>query len=121
MSTLKELLEKASPRPWESVWCQRADGRIEFKINSVGAADTRFIASDITVDDAELVRRAVNNVEALANACEAAIRYDEAIRACADDPDKMASYCTAEGDDLDKLYDDWMSQSRAALAAVDGG
>jgi hypothetical protein len=35
---------------------------------------------------------------------EAVREYDEAIRSCANDPEKMASFCTAQGDDLDMLY-----------------
>jgi len=58
---------------------------------------------------------AVNAHDALVAACEAAIQYDKAIRQCADDPDKMASFCTATGDDLDTLYMDWMAKARAAL------
>lgn len=46
----------------------------------------------------------------------AALKYDSAIQACANDPDKMASHCTAEGDDLDTLYADWVSLARAAMA-----
>jgi hypothetical protein len=45
----------------------------------------------------------------------AAVAYDDAIRACANDPDKMSSYCSAEGDDLDALYLRWMNLARAAL------
>ncbi len=48
--------------------------------------------------------------------CRAACVYDDAIRACADDPDKMASFCTAQGKDLDDLYTDWMVKSRAIVA-----
>lgn len=51
-------------------------------------------------------------------AMEAALAYDEAIRSCANDPDKMSSYCTAQGDDLDSLYFGWLDKSRAALAAL---
>ena len=54
-------------------------------------------------------------VAALVEACEASIRYDAAIQSCADDPDKMSSYCAAAGDDLDTLYGDWLSKSRSAL------
>jgi hypothetical protein len=32
------------------------------------------------------------------------LAYDAAIRSCANDPNKMASFCSAEGDDLDALY-----------------
>lgn len=35
---------------------------------------------------------------------KAVLAYDAAIRECANDPDKMASHCTATGEGLDKLY-----------------
>lgn len=53
-------------------------------------------------------------------AAEAAIKYDQAIIECANDPDKMASYCTAEGKDLDALYDDWISKSKEAIKKAKG-
>jgi hypothetical protein len=56
----------------------------------------------------------------LLEAAEAALTYDEAIRACADDPNKMASFCTTQGDDLDALYDRWINLSRAAIAKAKG-
>lgn len=56
--------------------------------------------------------------KALRELAVAATNYDDAIHSCANDPDTMASYCTAEGDDLDRLYADWMLKARAALAAV---
>ena len=34
----------------------------------------------------------------------AVIAYDKAIQACANDPENMASFCTATGDNLDSLY-----------------
>jgi len=52
--------------------------------------------------------------------CEAAIRYDEAIRSCANDPDKMASHCTAQDEDLDALYFDWLNKAQAAIAKAKG-
>ena len=51
-------------------------------------------------------------------ACEAAIAYDSAIHACANDPNKMASYCSAQGDTLDALYDAWITKSLNAIAKV---
>lgn len=52
---------------------------------------------------------------ALLSAARAAIAYDDAIQQCANDPDRMSSFCTAEGDTLDTLYEDWISKSRTAL------
>ena len=64
-------------------------------------------------------------VEGLTLACQAAIRYDDAIRSCANDPKKMASFCSAQGDDLDALYFDWITKARKALpkdrAALEDG
>lgn len=46
---------------------------------------------------------------------QAAIDYDTAIRSCADDPEKMSSFCTAAGDDLDTLYSRWITLAQAAF------
>lgn len=63
---------------------------------------------------------AVRPVDALLadmlEALEAAAAYDDAIEMCGNSPERMASFCTAEGDDLDALYARWQSLSRAALA-----
>jgi hypothetical protein len=48
-------------------------------------------------------------------ACEAALRYDEAIRRHAS---KGQSW--VDGDDLDALYEDWIDKSRAAVARARG-
>lgn len=52
-------------------------------------------------------------------ACRAGQAYDRAIRRCANDPDKMATYCTAQGDSLDTLYMIWMLKINIALALAD--
>lgn len=52
----------------------------------------------------------------LVDACEAALKYDSLIEQCSNDPNKMSSACTAEGDDLDTLYEDWLNKSNLALA-----
>jgi len=51
----------------------------------------------------------------MAEACKAAIRYDREIHACANDPQKMSSHCTAQGETLDDLYEAWRDKSREAL------
>lgn len=53
-------------------------------------------------------------------ACRAALEYDRALSACANDPKKMFSFCSAQGDNLDSLYFDWVNKSRAALKAATG-
>ena len=65
------------------------------------------------VMELEMRRR---QVEELRTACEAGIRYDEAIQSCVNDPEKMASYCTAHGEELDAVYFDWLNKARAAIA-----
>ena len=57
-------------------------------------------------------------VQRLDGAVRAAIAYDKAIKDCANSPQSMSSWCTAQGDSLDVLYADWVSKSRAALAVV---
>jgi hypothetical protein len=74
----------------------------------------------ILAADAELTALRAR-IALLEKVAEAAIVYDDAIRKCTDDPDKMASYCTATGDGLDELYFNWMTLSRAALAALKEG
>lgn len=49
---------------------------------------------------------------------EAAIAYDLAILACANDPSKMATAVTATGDDLDALYERLMARARLALGVT---
>jgi hypothetical protein len=67
------------------------------------------------------VLKLIGAIRQLEAAARAAIRYDDEIQKCANDPDAMASHCTAEGDTLDTLYADWISKARAALAGVQGG
>lgn len=49
-------------------------------------------------------------------ACQAAADYDAAIEKCGNDPSKMASFCTAEGDTLDTLYARWQSLAKKVIA-----
>lgn len=67
------------------------------------------------IDDLD-VARAIAVLPDLLDAANAAIAYDRAIQACAGDPEKMSSFCTAQGDDLDALYFAWCDKARAALA-----
>jgi hypothetical protein len=62
--------------------------------------------------NAKLIAAAPDFLEA----AKAAVAYDAAIQSAANDPEKMSSLCTAEGEDLDLLYARWISLSRAALA-----
>lgn len=49
---------------------------------------------------------------------EAVIAYLEAIAGCADDPERMSSFCTAQGQDLDDLFGDMASKATAFLRAI---
>lgn len=59
--------------------------------------------------------RLISASHEMLKACQAAIAYDRAIARCGDDPETMASFCTAQGDDLDTLYAAWIDASREAL------
>lgn len=56
----------------------------------------------------------------LFQAAQAAIAYDAAIEQSANDPAAMSSFCTVQGDNLDALYDDWVSKARAAISKARG-
>ena len=56
----------------------------------------------------------------LLEACKAGIEYNNALEACGNDPDKMTSYCTAKGDDLDNVYIEWMNKTRIAMELIEG-
>lgn len=70
------------------------------------------IATNLTEPQARLIAAAPDLLEA----ANAAIAYDAAIRSCGNSPDKMSSYCTAQGDTLDNLYSDWISRAQSAIA-----
>ena len=61
------------------------------------------------------INKLLDELRLLREAARAAIKYDDAIRSCANDPHTMSSFCTAQGDTLDTLYSEWISKSRAAL------
>ena len=71
MSTLKELLEKASPRPWHVVM-RRGDPLIENKSRYIAGYQSLYDYSSRIEDEnkvnAALTIRAVNNVDALVDA-----------------------------------------------------
>ncbi len=56
----------------------------------------------------------------LLKACHAAVEYDKAIRSCANEPEKMASFCTAQGQNLDDLYRAWINAARKAIYETGG-
>lgn len=52
------------------------------------------------------------------NACQLFIEYDREIESCGNNPEKMASHCTAQGDILDSLYFRVLSSARIAIACA---
>ena len=61
-----------------------------------------LVSREIDLEAAEARATAAEAREAKLSA--AVLAYDAAIRGCANEPERMASFCTAEGDDLDTLY-----------------
>ena len=61
----------------------------------------------------QLMRRRLRNL------VDASIAYDEAIRACGNDPERITQYRTVQGEDLDALYAQWMVLARMAKQYLD--
>jgi len=53
----------------------------------------------------ELCMRLKNSDDLIFNLTDAILDYDEAIKECANDPKKMSTYCTAQDESLDDLYE----------------
>lgn len=76
--------------------------------------DVAFLACVIQSGEpyTEQVDAAVKRLQTLRAHAEAmagtAARYHAAILASANDPETMASFCTAQGDTLDDLYGKWV-------------
>jgi len=102
---------KFTPGPWE-VDATRILANDERR--TVVCEVTGSIKYSSTQADARLIAAAPD----LYAAAVAAIAYDAAIHSCANDPDKMTEFGTAQGDDLDLLYADWIDKAGAGLAKV---
>lgn len=106
---------------WAGCFCGGPNGCGGHKHN---APDSEFVNPPVAdtrghrIDEGK-IWAACPECAALRKVAEAAVRYDDAIRACANDPEKMASFCSATGEDLDALYLNWMTLARAALAAYE--
>ena len=83
--------------------------------------ETTWCVDQINDDDVKYLLATPEREAApeLYRACIAGKKYDEAIRQCSNDPEKMASFCTSQGDTLDTLYMDWMTKIRHALALAE--
>jgi hypothetical protein len=78
--------------------------------------------SDITKEQLEEVLRATTSAADVVmylyiELAKTVVAYDAAIKECADDPEKMASFCTAENETLDTLYSEMLKQARPAVIA----
>ena len=123
---------KHTPRLWEqlgtiiyrtghdgAVICQMVEpfGRyIEAKPLELGSKGW-----DLQMANAQLIVTAVNSHADLLEACEAALAYDVAIlgRAAKGEYDLLTEGgAITEGEDLDQLYDNWISKAKAAIAKV---
>lgn len=62
----------------------------------------------------KLARLIVESINGTVKLAAAVLAYDTAIESCANDPAKMASFCSAQGDDLDALYLRMVSAARSA-------
>ena len=123
---------KHTPGPWTTRGKMDGSGSAQIRaeggniwiggaMGSHYAADRRDHAGFPSDMEGEANARLIAAAPDLLEAAKAAVAYDEAIRGCANDPDKMSSYCTAGGDDLDTLYFRWLTLARAGIAKVEGG
>lgn len=69
--------------------------------------------------DAQLLENALAGVTAMRTALRAWKSYEAAIEMCGNEPQAMASFCTAQGDTLDSLWAAAVSATNAALAGSD--
>ena len=46
-------------------------------------------------------------------------KYDKAVEECANNPEKMSSFCTAEGQNLDQLYFDMLDKAERLIEVLD--
>lgn len=118
-------MAKHTPGPWE--YGQNAKGQMrvfdasgwEIVRALSGNHYTRIVPKDEVAANAKLIAAAPD----LLAACEATVRYDDAIRKRVIDG-KVSIMATggaiAMGDDLDQLYVDMADKARAAIAAARG-
>lgn len=104
-------------------WCElnRCSNAVDFGSDATGTVrpigTVLALGNELTCEDEANAALAIA-APLFVVAAQAAIAYDAAIEKCANDPDTMASFCTAEGDDLDALYLTWITLSREALQAA---
>lgn len=121
----KALNENLLPGPW---WVQ--EGENTWKLFALHPQDPHLHPVQIVKAPKQSIEYAcywpaginekiIAAAPLLYEAALAGREYDRAIRKCANDPEKMASFCTAKGEDLDDLYMDWMTKIQAAMTHIE--
>ncbi len=111
---------KHTKEPWEVQHNPEEDIYRGYMIIGNGMEITRLSGMGEEEDRANAYLMAAS--PKLLGACMAAVKYDEAIKECAGDPNKMSSFCTAQGENLDELYLDWLVKAASAIAlAIESG
>lgn len=103
-----------TPGPWDVV-AFGPHGRLKVTAGSMPVATVASNNSDFAFN-----ARLIAAAPVLLAAVQAGKSYRDALAQCADDPQRMASFCTAEGDDLDTLFAEWERLSNAAIAKAGG-
>lgn len=111
-------MTRHTPPPYltacNTIYAEERPGRVKFHAIIKGPYGHSRSANLIAT--AAFLAHAGNCHAELMEAAKAAVAYDQAIESCGNNPNGMASFCTAEGADLDALYLDWRTKARAALA-----
>jgi len=105
-------------------WVRMGEGEAKCHVIWITSTEKPIHKSIVNLDfgygrkngEDEKIAALISATPELIKAAELAIVYDEAIQQCANDPEKMASFCTATGEDLDALYLDWVTAARTAIA-----
>lgn len=117
-TTLPQPREQRKAEPMV-IAAAREQCRLYAKACNINADDLWNLESESFKADAEKVLAAVG-APTLLEAALAGAAYRVALAQCANDPQRMASFCTATGDDLDTLFEKWDRLSKEAIAKAGG-
>ncbi len=120
---------KAVPEPGftEGVFDSAND---TWNIEPLNLTDRTYQAGELKKEDAIFIVEACNSYydskeknKALVEACKAAVRYDKSIagKATRGEVDLLEHGGIAIGEDLDSLYNDWISKAKNAIAKAEEG
>jgi hypothetical protein len=102
----------AEPNEDEKRRAQKRYPSLDLEDTLIRACERRAHAFGLA-DNRERAEKAEQEIATLAAAVEA---YDRAVESCANDPERMASFCSAEGEDLDRLYLRMRDLAKAVLS-----